>query len=108
MAPVSDPDIDARIRRIERLTGKLVILRAVRPWCPCFRGRVTEHGRHFLVEYRDETAGFLWDHDLIRELLSCIEERRGQKITLYEGDVQYVEIPKRRNARRNPSPPSDR
>lgn len=109
MARVSDPDIDARMRRIERKTGKPVILRAVRPGCPCFRGRVTELSKYFLVEYRDETAGFFWDHDLIRELLTCIEERRGQRITLYDGDVQYLEIPTRSRfgrTSRDPRPPN--
>jgi len=91
-----DPDTDARIHRIERLTGKPVILRPVRPTCRCFRGRVAEKGGCFLVEYRDETSGYFWHHDVIRELLTCIEERRGQRITLYDGDVQYVELPVRR------------
>jgi len=102
MARLSDPDIDARIHRIEELTGKPVVLRSVRPCCPCFRGRVTERGGSFLVEYRDETPGYFWHHGLIRELLTCIEQRRGQRITLYDGDVQYVEIP---SPRHRPPPP---
>jgi hypothetical protein len=98
-------DIDERIQRIEQSTGKPVALRAVSPTNCCFRGRVSERGDCFLVEYRDDIAGYFWHHDIIRELLACIEERRGQKITLYDGDVQYVEVPLRR-ARKGNRPPS--
>ncbi len=104
MAHLSDPDIEARIQRIESATGKPVILRGVRPSCGCFRGRVMERGHCFVIEYRDETPGFFWHHDLIRELLSCIEEQRGQRVTLYDGDVQYVEFTSRRAFRRSRPP----
>jgi len=104
MAHLSDPDIEARIRRIEGVTGKPVILRSVRPSCHCFRGRVTERSNCFLIEYRDETPGYFWDHDLIRELLMCIEQHRGRKVTLYDGDVQYVEVSARRAFRRSRPP----
>jgi len=104
MAHVSDPDIEARIRRIEDVTGKPVVLRPVRPACHCFRGRVTERSHCFLIEYRDETPGYFWHHDLLRELLSCIEQRRGQSVTLYDGDVQYVEVATRRAFRRSRPP----
>jgi hypothetical protein len=99
-----EPDIDARIQRIESLTGKPVVLRPVRPTCHCFRGRVTEKSACFVLEYRDETSGYFWHHDIIRDLLACIEERRGQAITLYDGDVQYVEAPLRRAHKRNHPP----
>jgi hypothetical protein len=104
MAQLSDPDIEARLHRIETVTGKPVILRPVRPACHCFRGRVEERRSCFLVEYRDERPGFFEHHDLIRELLGCIEQRRGQNVTLYDGDVQYVEIVTRRASRRHRPP----
>jgi hypothetical protein len=99
-----DNDIDERIRRIEARTGKRVLLRAVRARNPAFRGRVSEKGARFVLEYRDETAGYFWDHDIIRELLACIEKGIGKTVTLYDGDVQYVEIPRRR-ARKGNRPP---
>jgi hypothetical protein len=72
----------------------------VRPKCSCFRGRITEKSGSFLVEYRDEGAGYFWHHDVIRELLVCIRDRRGQRITLYDGDVQFVEVPVRKTFKR--------
>jgi len=107
MAILSDPDIEARMRRIEAATGKPVILRSVRSGCDCFRGRVIERAGCFVVEYRDETPGYFWHHDLIRELLACIEQHRGRRVTLYDGDVQYVEVPAQRTSRRSrPSRPT--
>jgi hypothetical protein len=88
-------DIAERIRRIETARGKTVILRPVRSTLPCFRGRVTEKRDCFVLEYRDDTPGFFWHHDILRELLSCIEDQRGRSVTLYDGDVQYVEAPVR-------------
>ena len=99
-------EIDERLQRIEEATGKPVVIRAVRPQQCCFRGRVQERGGCFLVEYYDDTPGYFWDHDIVRELLECIERRRGQKITLYDGDVQYVEVPLQR-AHRGRRPPPD-
>ncbi|MBM3498172.1 MAG: hypothetical protein FJX74_05830 [Armatimonadetes bacterium] len=104
MAHLSDPDIDARIRRIEGVTGKPVILRPVRPSCRCFRGRVVERSHCFLIEYRDEQPGYFWDLDLLRELLDCVEQQRGRNVTLYDGDVQYVEVTTRRPFRRTRPP----
>jgi hypothetical protein len=100
----SDPDLEARIHRIEGLTGKPVHLRPVRPPCHCFRGRVTERRHGFLIEYRDEGPGDCRDLGLLRELLDCIEERRGQSVTLYDGDVQYVEVATPRAVRRTRPP----
>jgi len=99
--------IDERLRRIEEATGKPVVLRAVRPRQCCFRGRVEERGGCFLVEYCDDNPGCSWDHDIVRELLECIERRRGQKITLYDGDVQYVEVPLQRAHRGRRPPPGE-
>jgi hypothetical protein len=104
MAHLSDPDIEARIQRIESVTGKPVIVRPVRPSCRCFRGRVTERSGCFLIEYCDDTPGHFRHHDLLRELLSCIEQHRGQRVTLYDGDVQYVEVATRRAFRRSRPP----
>lgn len=100
----SDHDIDQRIKRIESQTGKRVLLRPVRSRNPALRGRVAERGAHFVLEYREETAGYFWDHDIVRELLTCIEKGLGRTVALYDGDVQYVEIPLRR-ARKGNRPP---
>jgi hypothetical protein len=99
-----DDDIDQRIRRIETRTGKRVLLHPVQARNPAFRGRVSERGAHFVVEYRDENPGYFWDRDIVRELLTCIEKGIGKTVTLYDGDVQYVEIPLRR-ARKGNRPP---
>jgi hypothetical protein len=99
-----DRDIDQRIKRLESRTGKRVLLRPVRARNPSFRGRVAEKRDHFVLEYRDETAGYFWDHDIVRELLTCIEEGVGRSVTLYDGDVQYVEVPLR-HARKGDQPP---
>jgi len=99
-------DIAERIGRIEAVHGKTVLLRPVHSALPCFRGRVTEKRDCFVLEYRDDTPGFFWHHDILRELLSCIEEKRGKSVTLYDGDVQYVEVPVRRV--RPDDHPSDR
>lgn len=99
-----DSDIDERIKQVEARTGKQVILRAVRTRNPAFRGRATEKRTHFVLEYRDENPGYFWDRDVIRELLTCVEKGVGKTVTLYDGDVQYVEIPRRR-ARKGNRPP---
>lgn len=100
----TDNDIDERIKRIEARTGKRILLRPVRVRNPAFRGRVCEKRTHFVLEYRDENPGYFWHHDVLRELLTCIERDVGKTVTLYDGDVQYVEIPLRR-ARKGNRPP---
>ncbi len=97
-------DISDRIRRIEAAHGKPVVLQSVRSAVPCFRGRMTEKRDCFVLEYRDDNPGFFWHHDIIRELLACIEGQRGKSVTLYDGDVQYVELPLRRARQGNRSP----
>ncbi|HJN14342.1 MAG TPA: hypothetical protein QGH10_02565 [Armatimonadota bacterium] len=89
-----NPEIEERIQQIEDTTGKPVMLRPVRPTNCCFRGRVAEKQSCFLIEYRDDLTDGVRQNEILRELLQCIEVRRGQKITLYDGDVQYVEIPR--------------
>ncbi len=86
-------DIADRIRRLEAARGKTIVLRAVRSVLPCFRGRLTERRSCFVLEFRDDNPGFFWHHDIIRELLTCLEEERGKSVVLYDGDVQYVELP---------------
>ena len=99
------PEIDARIARIESSTGKPVVLRPVRPTNCCFRGRVCERQSAFVVEYRNDSDDHAKLYEILRDLLDCIDERRGQKITLYDGDVQYVEIPLHRARKGNRPPP---
>ena len=100
-----DNDIDQRIQRIEARTGKRLILRSVRTRSAAFRGRVAERRGHIIVEFRDENPGYFWNHDVIRELLTCIEKGIGRTVTLYDGDVQYVELPRRRARKGNQPPP---
>ncbi|MGQ9730727.1 MAG: hypothetical protein ACUVX8_05570 [Candidatus Zipacnadales bacterium] len=100
MAPSRDADIEARIQRLEAVTGKRIIVRPVRSRCQCFRGRLTEKAQYIVLEYRDDVPGYFWHHDILHELLDCIEEGRGQQITLYDGDVQYVEVPLHRTRKR--------
>ena len=81
-----------RIIQLERKTGKRLVLRAVHDPNPQFRGRLTQRPLYYLLEYRDEEPGYFWHHGIIAELLDCLEQGR-LNITLFEGDLQYQEVP---------------
>lgn len=67
-----DP-ISTRVRRLEQQRGIGIVLRAVHAPDKRFRGRLTRRGARIIVEYRDDTPGFFWHHDILRELLDCLE-----------------------------------
>ena len=81
-----------RIIQLEKSTGKRLLLRALHDPNPEFRGRLTERSLYYLLEYRDEEPGHFWHYDIIGELLDCLEQGR-VNVTLFEGDVQYQEVP---------------
>lgn len=70
------PGLKKRLKEVETKIGKPIILRAVRLPEQNMRGRVTDKRSHILLEYRDDVPGFFWDVDVIRELLTALEEGR--------------------------------
>jgi len=75
--------LEERIRNLEQCLNKRIILRGQHSAEPLWRGRITERPSYFLLEYRDDTAGFFWDVDIICELLQLLEEGFTE-IELYE------------------------
>jgi hypothetical protein len=67
MRPASS--LDRRVREVEALIGKPIVLRSVRSSDRNLRGRITSIPGAMVLEYRDETAGYFWDCDIVRELL---------------------------------------
>jgi hypothetical protein len=86
--------IDDRIRKLEKLRGKRIVLRGVRTSNKHFRGRLVERHGYIVLEYRDDQPGYFWHYEIIEELLGLVEKRSGN-IILYEGDYQYMEVPVR-------------
>jgi len=56
------------------------------------RGRISSRPGYLLLEYRDETAGYFWDCDIIRELLELV--RQGHRdFVLYDWDTLFAGPP---------------
>jgi hypothetical protein len=86
------PVIRKRIAQLERLLGKRVVIRGARLRNPLFRGRIIQRPGRIIIEYRDDTAGYFWHYRIIEELLDHLEQGR-LNVVLYEGDIQYADIP---------------
>lgn len=71
---MADDAVSRRVAELEARLGKRIILRGVRLPDRNLRGRLTERPGHFLLEYRDDLPGWFWAHDIIRELLDCLEQ----------------------------------
>ncbi len=84
--------IDERIRKLERLRGKRIVLRGVRTNNAQFRGRLVERNGYIVIEYRDDKPGYFWHYEIIEELLDLVE-KGSCNIILYEGDYQYMDVP---------------
>ncbi len=65
----SSSALDRRLREVEEQIGKRIVLRPVRGPERNFRGRIASIPGAVVLEYRDETAGYFWDSDIIEELL---------------------------------------
>lgn len=85
-------NIDERVRRLERLRGKRIVLRGMRTTNAHFRGRLIERNGYIVLQYRDDRPGYFWHYEIIEELLDLVEKQSGS-ITLYDGDYQYMEVP---------------
>jgi len=78
MRPASS--LDRRVREVEALIGKPIILRSMRSPERNLRGRISSIPGAALLEYRDETAGYFWDCDIVRELLEHLAAGGGPAV----------------------------
>ena len=84
--------LESQVREVEQATGERIVLRGVKTPDPSVRGRISSRPGYLLLEYRDETAGYFWHHDIIRGLLALV--RQGQRdFVLYNWDMILVESP---------------
>ena len=75
--------LESLVCQVEAETGQRLVLRAMHAPERNLRGRLSPRPGYLLVEYRDDTPGYFWDHDIIRELLALI--RQGQRdFALYD------------------------
>jgi hypothetical protein len=77
--------LDHRVHELEARLGRRIILRPTRGPDRNFRGRIALTPRAVLLEYRDETAGYFWDCDIIAELLDHLAAGGGP-VTKYVTD----------------------
>jgi len=85
------PAIRRRIACLEDRLGKAVVIRGVRHRNRSFRGRILSRPGCFVVEYRDDIAGYFWHYEIIEELLNHLEHSRCN-VVVYEGDIQYTDV----------------
>ena len=84
--------LESQVREVEQATGERIVLRGVKTPDPSLRGRISSRPGYLLLEYRDETAGYFWHHDIIRELLALI--RQGQRdFVLYDWNALFAGPP---------------
>ncbi len=84
--------LESQVREVEQATGEQIVLRGIKTPDPTVRGRISSRPGYLLLEYRDETAGYFWHHDIIRELLALV--RQGQRdFVLYNWDALSVRLP---------------
>jgi len=82
--------LESQVREVEQATGERIVLRGIKTPDPSVRGRISSRAGYLLLEYRDETAGYFWHHDIIRELLELV--RQGQRdFTLYNWDMMLAQ-----------------
>jgi len=81
--------LESQVREVEQATGQRIVLRGIKTPNPTVRGRISSRPGYLLLEYRDETAGYFWHHDIIRELLALV--RQGQHdFVLYDRDAVFA------------------
>lgn len=73
MTAQESPAILRRLQRLERSTGRRVVLRGVHPVDATFRGKIACSPGLIIIEYRDDTAGYYWHYEIVEKLLSCAE-----------------------------------
>ena len=84
--------LESQVREVEQATGECIVLRGVKTPDPSVRGRISSRPGYLLLEYRDETAGYFWDSDIIKELLERL--RQGERdFVLYDWDAVFARLP---------------
>lgn len=92
---MNKPDEWERLRaETEQIIGERLVLRPVKVSEPGFRGRLTQRPGYLLVEYRDETSGYFWDLDALREMLRYVCQGRRNLTVLDNGwQIQEETVP---------------
>ncbi len=84
--------LESQVREVEQQIGKGIVLRGIKTPDRTFRGRISSRPGYLLLEYRDETAGYFWDYDIIKKLLALV--RQGQRdCVLYDWDMMLAQSP---------------
>lgn len=84
--------LESQVCEVEKAIGKPIVLRAIRTPEQELRGRITSRAGYVLLEYRDETAGYFWHHDIIRELLALVRQGH-HDFVLYDWDAVFAQLP---------------
>ncbi len=84
--------LESQVREVEQQIGKRIVLRGIKTPDPTFRGCISSRPGYLLLEYRDETAGYFWDCDIMKELLGLV--RRGHRdFVLCDRDMLSAQLP---------------
>jgi len=84
--------LESQVREVEQATDERIVLRGIKTPDPTVRGRISSRSGYLLLEYRDETAGYFWHHDIIRELLTLV--RQGHRdFVLYDWSALFAGPP---------------
>ena len=82
--------LDRRVQELGARLGKRILLRAVRTPERNFRGRIASIPGAVVLEYRDETAGYFWDCDIVHELLDHLAAGGGEIALFYDAPPPSV------------------
>ncbi len=83
--------LESQVREVEQQIGKPIVLRGIKTPDRALRGRISSGPGYLLLEYRDETAGYFWDCDIMKELLELV--RRGHRDSvLYDWDAVFAQL----------------
>ena len=84
--------LESQVREVEQRIGKRIVLRGIKTPDPTFRGCISSRPGYLLLEYRDETAGYFWDCDIIKKLLALV--RQGHRdFVLYDWAMMLAQSP---------------
>ena len=84
--------LETEVCEVEQQIGRRLILRGVKTPDRTFRGRISSRPGYLLLEYRDDTAGYFWDYDIIKKLLALV--RQGHRdLVLYDRDTLLAQSP---------------
>ena len=84
--------LESQVREVEQQIGKDIVLRGIKTPDRKFRGRISSGPGYLLLEYCDETAGYFWDCDIMKQLLELV--RRGHRdLVLYDWDAVFARLP---------------